>query len=214
MNEEKKRGPKVRNAIATQKRILRAAKQEFAKNGLAGARVDVIAKRAKANKRMIYHYFANKEGLFKRVVENAYIDIRNAEQDLDLEHLPPQEALAVLVQFTWEYYLENPEFINLVNSENLHKAKHLKKSDLISQVSRRYVRMVSDILERGVKTGVFRVGVDPVQLNITIAAISYYYLTNQYTGAIIYERNLIASKALKERLAFNVDTILRIVRVD
>ena len=212
--KKKKRGPKVRNAIATQKRILRAAKQEFAKNGLAGARVDVIAKRAKANKRMIYHYFANKEGLFKRVVENAYIDIRNAEQDLDLEHLPPQEALAVLVQFTWEYYLENPEFINLVNSENLHKAKHLKKSDLISQVSRRYVRMVSDILERGVKTGVFRVGVDPVQLNITIAAISYYYLTNQYTGAIIYERNLIASKALKERLAFNVDTILRIVRVD
>ncbi len=203
---------RVRDAEATKSRILAAAKKEFAKNGLGGARVDEIADRAKANKRMIYHYFSSKEDLFRVVLENAYLDIRTAEQKLDLGHLEPHEALETLVRFTWKYYLKNPEFITLVNSENLHRARHLKKSDLISQVSRRFVDMVADILERGAKEGVFRSGIDPVQLNITIAAIGYYYLTNRYTGAIIYERDLMDPQALDDRLDFNIETVMRLVQ--
>lgn len=203
--------PRVRDAASTQKRILNAAKREFAKNGLGGARVDIIAERAKTNKRMIYHYFNNKEDLFQRVVEDAYLDIRSAEQKLELEHLPPKQALVVLVEFTWNYYLKNPEFITLVNSENLHKARHLKKSKVINDVSRRFVGMVKDILDRGVKEGVFRRGIDPVQLNITIAAIGYYYLTNRFTGSIVFERDLMNPDALEERLEFNTETILKLV---
>jgi len=203
--------PRVRDAEATQKRILEAAKKEFAKNGLGGARVDVIAARAKANKRMIYHYFGNKEGLFQRVIETAYIDIRSAEQKLKLDHLEPCEALEKLVRFTWQYYLDNPEFITLVNSENLHKAKHLKKSEVIRVVSRKFIDMVSNLLERGTEAGVFRPGIDPVQLNITIAAIGYYYLTNRYTGSIIFERDLMAAQMLEQRLQFNIDTIMQLV---
>lgn len=204
--------PRTRDAGATKQRILDAAKKEFAKNGLGGARVDVIAEKAQANKRMIYHYFGSKEGLFQTILENAYVDIRTAEQKLNLDHLEPAAALERLVRFTWDYYLKNPEFITLVNSENLHRAKHLKKSEVIKVYSRRFVDMVRGILERGVASGVFRDGVDPVQLNITVAAIGYYYLTNRFTGSIVFEKDLMAKDALDERLRFNIDTILRLVK--
>ena len=202
---------RIRDADATQARIMVAAKKEFAKSGLGGARVDEIADRAKANKRMIYHYFGNKEDLFRTVLEEAYTDIREAEQKLELEHLPAREALEKLIRFTWDYYLKNPEFITLVNSENLHKARHLKKSEKIDELFRRFVGMVGDLLERGVQEGVFRPGIDPVQLNITIAAIGYYYLTNRFTGSIVFKRDLMAPEALDERLAFNIETIMRLV---
>lgn len=214
MTSAPKAKPKARDADATQKRILSAAKKEFAKSGLGGARVDVIAERAKANKRMIYHYFNSKEELFQRVLEDAYSDIRTAEQKLELDHMDPKAALETLVRFTWDYYLKNPEFITLVNSENLHKAKHLKKSELVHQLSQRFVDMVARLLERGEKEGVFRPGIDAVQLNITIAAIGYYYLTNRFTGTIIYERDLMSPEALDERLRFNMETIMRLVCAD
>ncbi len=203
--------PRTRDAEATKARILDAAKKEFAKSGMGGARVDVIAEKAKANKRMIYHYFGSKEGLFQTVLENAYVDIRTAEQKLNLDHLEPRDALERLVRFTWAYYLRNPEFITLVNSENLHRAKHLKKSEVVKVYSRKFVSMMDDILSRGVATGVFRAGIDPVQLNITVAAIGYYYLTNRFTGSIMFERDLMAKDALEERLRFNIDTIMRLV---
>ena len=206
--------PRLRDAEATQKRILAAAKKEFAKSGLGGARVDVIAARAKANKRMIYHYFGSKEELFQKVVEDAYVDIRAAEQKLDLDSIPPPQALERLVRFTWDYYLRNPEFITLVNSENLHKARHLKKSEVITTISRRFVDMVGALLRRGEESGDFRKGIDPVQLNITIAAIGYYYLTNRFTGAIVFMRDFMAPEALDERLRFNLQTIHRLVMVD
>lgn len=203
--------PRTRDAEATKARILDAAKKEFAKSGMGGARVDVIAEKAKANKRMIYHYFGSKEGLFQTVLENAYVDIRTAEQKLNLDHLEPRDALERLVRFTWAYYLRNPEFITLVNSENLHRAKHLKKSEVVKVYSRKLVSMMDDILSRGVAAGVFRAGIDPVQLNITVAAIGYYYLTNRFTGSIMFERDLMAKDALEERLRFNIDTIMRLV---
>lgn len=205
--------PRIRDAEATRARILDAAKKEFAKNGLGGARVDVIAEKAKANKRMIYHYFNSKEGLFQTVLEDAYLDIRTAEQKLNLDHLEPREALEKMVRFTWDYYLKNPEFITLVNSENLHRAKHLKKSEVIKVASRKFVDRMSSLLNRGVAAGVFRADIDPVQLNITIAAIGYYYLTNRFTGSIIFDRDLMAKEALDERLRFNIGTIMRMVCV-
>ena len=203
--------PRVRDANATRARILAAAKSEFARLGLAGARVDEIARQACANKRMIYHYFGGKEDLFRAVLVEAYLDIRNAEQELELDHIPPREALERLVRFTWTYYLDNPEFITLVNSANLHRGKHLEKSERLRTASRRFVSMVQEILDRGVSEGVFRPGIDPVQLNITIAAIGYYYLTNRFTGTILFERDFMEGKALEDRLVFNIDTVMRLV---
>lgn len=123
--------PRIRDAEATQARILAAATREFARNGFAGARVDEIALKAKANKRMIYHYFGGKEDLFQAVIERSYLGIRSAEHKLDLDHLEPKEALEKLVRFTWDYYLKNPDFIPLVNAANQQRAKHLKRSAVI-----------------------------------------------------------------------------------
>lgn len=210
----RKRETMPRDADQTRKRILDAATVEFARKGLGGARVDEIALRSKANKRMIYHYFGSKERLFTAVLEEAYTGIRSAEQKLHLDEMEPAEAISTLVRFTWNYYLENPEFLTLVNSENLHRARHLKTSEIVRESSGKFVQMVKSILERGVAAGVFRDGIDPVQLNITIAAIGYYYLTNRFTGAIVYSRDFMAPEHLEARLAFNLDTILRLVRKD
>lgn len=208
-----KAAPRSRDADATQKRILAAAKREFSRLGLGGARVDDIAEKANANKRMIYHYFGSKEDLFKKVLEEAYQDIRAAEAKLDLAGLPAKKALEKLVRFTWKYYLDHPEFLTLVNSENLHKARHLKTSTNIEAINRPLHGMVQDILDRGVREGVFRTGIDEMQLNVTIAAISYYYFTNRFTGAVLYKRDFMTPAALETRINFNVETVLRLVQV-
>lgn len=129
----------TRDAAATRERILKAARLEFAKKGLAGARVDEIADRAEINKRMLYVYFGNKEDLFLAVLEGAYADIRTAEQKLELEHLEPIEALTTLVRFTWSYDLKHPEFLRLINSENLHRTRHLKRSARIKEMHSPFV---------------------------------------------------------------------------
>lgn len=202
---------KPRNPDETKRRILAAAKVEFAKKGLGGARVDDIAARAKANKRMMYHYFGNKEDLFRQVVEDAYGEFREREAALELDSLEPVAAIRTLIAFIWKYFLDNPEFITLVNSENLHKARHIKKSQRMQEMNRSFVERMRHLLERGVKAQVFRKGLDPVQVNISIAAVGYYYLTNRFTGSIVFERDLMSEDALKARLAFNMQTILRMI---
>lgn len=203
--------PRTRDPDATRARILAAAKVEFARKGLGGARVDDIAARAKANKRMLYHYFGNKEELFRITLEDAYAGIREAEAKLEIENDDAVTALKRLVRFTWDYYLKNPEFITLVNSENLHKARHIKSSKRMREMSRPFVARMRALLERGAAAGQFRQGLDPVQVNITVAAIGYYYLTNRFTGAIVFERDLMDGGALARRLDFNTSTILRTV---
>lgn len=208
-----RKAARLRDPEATRKRILAAAKVEFARKGLGGARVDHIAARARSNKRMMYHYFGNKEELFRLVLEDAYGGIRLAEANLDLDRLDPVEAMRAIVSFTWRYYLANPEFLTLVNSENLHRARHIKTSQRIREMSRPFVARMKNLLDRGAAAGVFRGDLDPVQVNITIAGIGYYYLTNRFTGSIVFERDLMSDGALAERLDFNIKTILRLVCV-
>ncbi|MBA3477463.1 MAG: TetR family transcriptional regulator, partial [Lautropia sp.] len=117
-----------RDPEATREAILTAATDEFAAFGLGGARVDRIAERAGINKRMLYYYFGQKEDLFLAVLERSYEKIRGEEQNLNLTQVEPTEAIRRLIAFTWNYYIENPSFLILLNSENLHRARHLKKS--------------------------------------------------------------------------------------
>ncbi|MEZ5670783.1 MAG: TetR/AcrR family transcriptional regulator [Alphaproteobacteria bacterium] len=206
--------PRARDAEATRARILQAALEEFAAKGLAGARVDEIAARAGINKRMIYVYFGNKERLFLAVLEEAYADIRASERQLHLADLAPRAAIERLVAFTWDYYLRHPGFLRLINSENLHKARHIKKSQRIREIHPPFISMVREVLDRGVASGDFRPGIDPNQLYISIAALGYYYLTNQYTLSVIYNRELGAPAALAERLDAILDMVLRYVLAD
>jgi AcrR family transcriptional regulator len=193
--------PPVRDAERTRAAILAAAIDEFAAHGLGGARVDSIAARAKANKRMLYYYFGDKEALYLAALEAAYERIRGEEQRLDLAHLPPEQALRELVAFTWRYFLAHPEFMSLLNTENLHRARHLKRSRKIRALHSPLVATLSALLDRGVRDGVFRPGIDPVQLYVSIAALGYFYLSNSHTLSTIFGRNLRSKAALAERLA-------------
>lgn len=200
-----------RDPDATRQRILAAAKAEFARKGLGGARVDDIAARARVNKRMLYHYFGNKEDLFRRTLEDAYGAFRSAEAALKIEQDDPLTALRRLVTFTWEYYLANPEFITLVNSENLHRAKHIRKSEAMDAMNRPFVTRMQTILQRGADQGLFRPDLDAVQILITLSGVGFHYLTNRHTGAIVYGRDLMTEEAKQARLRFNIDAMLRIV---
>jgi len=200
--------PVRRDPERTRARILEAARVEFARQGLGGARVDQITARAGSNKRMIYYYFGNKEALFLAALQSAYEDIRKAEQSLKLTDLDPAEGMRRLVRFTWEYYLAHPEFITLLNTENLHRARHLKKSKEIRALHSPLVEMLEELLARGRRAGVFRRGVDPVQLYISIAALGYFYLSNNHTLSTIFGRDLMRPQALKQRLEHMTELVL------
>ena len=172
-------------------RILEAAKQEFAAHGLAGARVDRIAAKAGANKRMLYYHVGKKDDLYLAVLEGAYEKIRAEERGLDLEHLDPPDAIERLIGFTWNYFIRNPEFLALLNTENLAKARHLKRSTKVKSMHSPFVEMIRTVVTRGVESGDFKVAVDPVQLYISIAALCFFYLSNSATLSVIFGRDLL-----------------------
>lgn len=199
---------RVRDADRSQSTILAAARDEFAEFGLGGARVDRIAERAGLNKRLIYYYFEDKEKLFQAVLEQAYRDIREEETKLRLLDLDPPTAVRRLIEFTWNYYLAHPEFMTLLNSANLHKARHLAESRRARELNSPLVETLAALLERGRREGSFRGGVDPVQLYVSIAGMAYFYLSNSHTLSAIFGRDLLAAKARSERLSHMTDVIL------
>ncbi len=189
-------------------RILEAAKQEFAAHGLAGARVDRIAAKAGANKRMLYYHVGKKDELYLAVLEGAYEKIRSEERGLDLEHLAPPEAIRRLIEFTWNYFLRNPEFLALLQTENLARAKYLKRSTKVKSLHSPFVEMIRTVVRRGLESGDFKVAVDPVQLYISIAALSFFYLSNSATLSVIFGRDLLSQAAKDERLTHMVALVL------
>lgn len=199
---------RLRDADRSQATILAAARDEFAEHGLGGARVDRIAERAGLNKRLIYYYFTDKEQLFRAVLEQAYRDIRAAEQELHLLDHEPADAVRRLVEFTWNYYLEHPEFLTLLNSANLHRARHLADSQRARELNSPLIETLAEILERGRREGSFRGGVDPLQLYVSIAGMAYFYLSNNHTLSAVFGRDLMTPKALQQRLSHMSDVIL------
>ncbi|HWP13774.1 MAG TPA: TetR/AcrR family transcriptional regulator [Ramlibacter sp.] len=199
---------RLRDADRSQATILAAARDEFAEHGLGGARMDRIAERAGLNKRLIYYYFEDKEQLFRAVLEQAYLQIREEERKLNLLGLKPAEAVRRLVEFTWDYYLAHPEFLTLLNSANLHRARHLQGSERVREMNSPLIATLGEILERGRKEGSFRGGIDPVQLYVSIAGLSYFYLSNNHTLSAIFGRDLMAPKARSERLSHMVELVM------
>lgn len=201
-----------RDPEGMRQRILDAALDEFTRHGFGGARIDRIAAAAGANKRMLYYHVGNKQTLYLAVLESTYARIRTAERALNLESLAPDDAIARLVEFTWSYFLENPEFLTMLNQENLYQARHLKQSPNVRPLHSPFVEMIGEVLGRGVAAGVFRPGIDPVQLYISIAGLAYFYVSNRWTLGVIFDRDLFAAEARAERLAHMTDLVLAALR--
>ena len=189
-------------------RILEAAKQEFATHGLAGARVDRIAANAGANKRMLYYHVGKKDDLYLAVLEGAYEKIRAEERGLDLEHLDPPEAIERLIDFTWNYFIRNPEFLALLQTENLVRARHLKRSTKVKSMHSPFVEMIRAVVRRGVESGDFQVAVDPVQLYISMAGLCFFYIANIHTLSVLFERDMEQKAALRERRDHAINVVL------
>lgn len=203
------RVPVRRDPERTAQNILSAAIVEFADKGFGGARIDVIAERSGANKRMIYHYFGSKEELYLASLEHEYIVIRKKEEELKLDELPPKEAVREIIKFTFHYFAENPQFISLLNTENLQRAVNLKTIAERAQIINRSIHVnLRLILQRGAEAGVFRSGVDPVQLYISIASMCYFYFSNIHTLSVIFEREFSGEEEQAKRLDHIVDVIL------
>lgn len=204
--------PFLRDAERTRAQILAAAEAEFSAKGLAGARVDAIADASGSNKRMIYYYFGNKEDLYLAVLEQAYAELRQSEQELSLDHLEPEAAIRTLVEFKFDYFVRHPVLINLLNGENVHGARYLKRSTKLRDLHQPLVQTISRVLAAGVEKGLFKPGIDPVQLYISIAGLSYFYFSNAATLSAAFGRELLNPAAKRTRREHAVEVILSYLR--
>jgi len=207
-------GTKVqrRNPEATRRKLLVAARREFAASGLAGARVDEIAARAGVNKQLVYHYFGDKDALYLAVLEWVYEEIREQERKLNLEGLPPEQAIRKLIEASFDHLAAHPDFIVLLNDENRGGARHVRGSKRLEAMHSPLVSMVSRILKQGTRNRTFRRGIDPVQLYISIAGLSYFFFSNTPTLSAIFGTDLSSPAQRRARRKHVVDLVLGALR--
>ena len=205
-------GEAQRDAERTRLAILAAAEREFSTKGLAGARVDTIAEESGVNKRMIYYYFGSKEDLYVAALERAYVAMRESETALRLDHLAPLDAVLRLVEFKFDYFVENRDLIKLLNGENIHNAEYLRRSTRLREMHVSLNQTIGRILDAGVAEGTIRPGIDPIQLYISISALSYFYFSNISTLSTAFDRDLMKPAALKARRQHAIDVIMGYVR--
>ena len=196
----------------TREQILEAALAEFSLKGLGGARVDAIAGRAGVNKRMIYHYFGNKDELFSAVLIHAYETFRQNDASLTMADLDPLEGMRKLVEFTFNYVQENRHLVALLNSANLHRGRHLQNSERIRELYSPLIDMIAALLLRGERSGIFRTGIDPVNLYISIAGQAYFYFSNVHTLSAVFGRDLEDPAFIESHRRHVVDLLLASLR--
>ena len=191
---------------------LRAATRIFAKHGFSGGRVDQISKAAKSHDRMIYYYFGSKEGLYIAVLEDLYRRFNDAEAALKFNVDKPEEALVAVISFIWDYYHRNPEFITLLNDENLHRGKHISKSLRAREYSSPAIQVLESVLASGVQQKVFRSGLSARDVYLMIAGLNYFYLSNRYTLSAFLGEKLEQQDAMAHWQRFVIEAVLRTVK--
>jgi AcrR family transcriptional regulator len=201
-----------RDANRTRAEILKAAREEFSAEGFNGARVDSIAARAKANKRLLYHYFGNKEALYKAVLLDAYKEIRSGERELRISQYDPEEAVDRIIRFTFRHFLANPWFPRLLSVENLQNARFVKQIENVEEIRSPIVGELNEIVRRGHERGMFRTDVDPIQLYISIISLCYFYVSNMQTLSVVFGKDLSQFAMIQDREAQAVQMVLDYLR--
>jgi AcrR family transcriptional regulator len=196
-----------RDKERTRADILAVATREFADKGYTGARVDEIAARTSTTKRMIYYYFGGKEQLYLAVLEQAYSALRASEQRLDVEHLAPEDALRQLAALTFDHHEANPDFIRLVSIENIHRAEHLSRSEILAGLADPALGSITRILDRGRKAGLFREDVDALDVHMLISSFCVFRLANRHTFKAIFGRDML-DPARREHYRAMLGTLL------
>ncbi|WP_210637607.1 TetR/AcrR family transcriptional regulator [Streptomyces sp. GESEQ-13] len=208
VDEPARTGARTRDAARTQAEILDVATREFARAGYDGARVDEIAAQTRTTKRMIYYYFGGKEQLFTAVLERAYGVIREAEQELDVDHLDPVAAIRRLAELTFDHHERHPDFIRLVSIENIHDAAHIASSEMLASIGSPALDVISRILEEGQRTGLFRADVDAVDLHAMISSFCFFRVANRHTFGALFGRDLVAPEQREHYRAMLGDMVI------
>lgn len=201
-----------RTPANTRMRLLKAARTEFSSRGLEGARVDEIARAAGVNKQLVYHHFGNKDELYRHVLEWVYSDIRERERRLDLEAMEPKLAIRTFIEFSFDYLTRHRDFVAILTDENIHKGRHLKNTEDLRPLHNPLISALGNILDRGHRNGEFRPGIDPEQLYISIAGLSFFYFSNIHTLSAIFDTRLSTPAAIKERRAHVVEFVMNAIR--
>ncbi len=191
--------------------ILEVATAEFANKGLSGARIDEIAAATRTSKRMIYYYFGSKEGLYVAVLEEAYRRMRTIEAELHLQDLEPIAALRRLVEFTFDHHRGNQDYIRLVMNENMERGAYLAQSKSIQQLNVPAIQAIRQLYDRGVASGLFRPGLDAIDIHASISALTFFNVSNQYTFGLIFKDEVPSSEAISARRNSITEMIVRFV---
>jgi TetR/AcrR family transcriptional regulator len=200
------------DAERTRELILTQSMAEFAMKGYDGARVDSIARRCNLSKFTLYHYFGSKEGLFVAVLERAYQKLRSHQHDLSISTNDPVRAMRQLIVHTFSAFLANQDLIALLNSENLHKGRHIRKSKIIRSLYDPLIGTIRETLQKGVAEGIFRPKVDPINLYVSLSALAYNVISNQYTLKMALGIDFMSPKYRKVWLAHITELILSFCR--
>ncbi|GAA0679379.1 TetR/AcrR family transcriptional regulator [Streptomyces cellulosae] len=208
VDEPARTGARTRDAARTQAEILDVATREFARAGYDGARVDEIAAQTRTTKRMIYYYFGGKEQLFTAVLERAYGVIREAEQELDVDHLDPVAAIRRLAELTFDHHERHPDFIRLVSIENIHDAAHIASSEMLASIGSPALDVIRRILEEGQRTSLFRADVDAVDLHAMISSFCFFRVANRHTFGALFGRDLVAPEQREHYRAMLGDMVI------
>lgn len=196
----------------TKANILQVAASEFGEKGLAGARIDEIAAATQTSKRMIYYYFGSKEGLYLAVLEEEYRRVRDIEGELHLQDLEPEQALRRLVAFTFDHHLHHENYIRLVMSENINRGQFLAQSQRIQDLNVPAIAAIRNLYERGLQAGVFRPGLDPVDIHASISALSFFNVSNRHTFGLIFKLDMTSNAYVAHRRDNVVEMVVRFMR--
>lgn len=206
MQTKRKNG--ARRATGTRDHILAAGMKEFSAHGYGGARIDRIVARARCNVRMIYHHFGSKAGLYRAVLEHSYRKIRGQEAALHLEELPPLEGMVQLLDNTFEHFASNPDFVALLNNENLLRGRFVLRLKPVTEMASPLRHALEHLIKRGEREDIFRKGIDPIQIYATVAAMSWFHLSNAYTLSAMFGRDLTDPAWRRQRRAHVRDVIM------
>jgi AcrR family transcriptional regulator len=204
--EKKPRQPRSVMRENARNQIIDIATTEFVDKGLAGARIDEIA--GKATKRKIYYYFEGKDDLYRAVLERAYKRVRESEQTVDIEHGTAPEVLRRLIEHDFAYHSEHQDLVRLVMNENIHQGVHIGEIAGIQDSNRSVIELIQKIIDRGVAEGSFRTDIDPVDLHMTMSALSFYNVSNRYTFSHNFGADMTSEKAIRSRASRVADIIL------
>jgi AcrR family transcriptional regulator len=201
-----------RDPEGTRRRILEAAIEQFSNSGLAGARVGSIARWAKTNERMLYYYFGNKEQLFIAVLEELYKNFAKAELAIDMAGREPEEAIRTLARTLWTYLREHEQWLKLINTENLHEARYLRRSTQIRETMSPMITTLRSTLDRGAQAGVFRGGIDALDFYVTLTALGYYIVSNRHTLHVFTGRDYAQADAHEAMVRMHLEMVMSYLR--